>query len=180
MSADGHMRYYLWLLIITAFNSSLYKKMNQCVNKITRNWSLNFNTGPRANKDSWLLKWSRLVDYLSRGRGAVVFWGTKHQSLLLKMIGKFSVNLFANKRTTMETKNCHLMYVMVLYFNYSLRLQCQCFALLFTAINLLSLNLWMQRRLNCEQHDIRDARKFSRRLLNQWNRCRWLILPSPT
>jgi len=84
MSADGHRRYYLWLLIITAFNSSLYKKMNQCTNKITQNWSLNFNTGPRANKDSRLLKWSRLVDYLSRGWGAVVFWGTKHQSLLLK------------------------------------------------------------------------------------------------
>lgn len=84
MSADGHMRYYLWLLMMTAFNSSLYKKMNQCANKITRNWSLNFNTGPHANKDSWLFIWSRLVDYLSRGRGAVVFWRTKHQSLLLK------------------------------------------------------------------------------------------------
>lgn len=84
MSADGHMRYYLWLLILTAFNCSLYKKMNQYANKITRNWSLNFNTGPRANKDSRLLKWSRLVDYLSRGRGAVVFWGIKHHSLKLK------------------------------------------------------------------------------------------------
>lgn len=153
--------------------------MNQCANKITQNWSLNSNTGPRANKDSRLLKWSRLVDYLSRDRGQLCFEELNTRVCYSKMIGKFSVNLFANKRTTMQTKNCHLMYVMVLYFC-SLRLLCQCFALLFTTVKLLSLNLWMRRRLNCEQHDIRDERKFSRGLLNEWNRCRWLILPSST